>query len=54
MLIFDTRIQNIDKEISASNDYDQQIEAAEKMKDKVMLEKERARKEKEPKKEKQK
>jgi hypothetical protein len=29
--IFDARIQNIDKEISASNDYyDQQIEAAER------------------------
>jgi predicted NAD-dependent protein-ADP-ribosyltransferase YbiA (DUF1768 family) len=52
---FDTRIQNIDKEISASNDYyDQQIEAVEKMKDKVLLKKNVPEKKRSPKKEKQK
>jgi hypothetical protein len=45
--IFDTRIQNIDKEISASNDYDQQIEAAGKMKDKSHCLKRTCQKEKE-------
>ncbi|OCB77949.1 hypothetical protein [Flavobacterium crassostreae] len=54
--IFDARIQNIDNEISASNDYyDKQIElAGNDERQKVLLEKERAKKEKELQKEKKK
>jgi hypothetical protein len=54
--IFDARIQNIDNEITASNDYyDQQIElAGNDERQKSLLEKERAKKEKELQKEKQK
>jgi hypothetical protein len=54
--IFDARIQNIDNEISASNDYyDQQMElAGNDERQKSLLEKERAKKEKELQKEKQK
>lgn len=54
--IFDARIQNIDNEITASNDYyDQQIElAGNDERQKTLLEKERAKKEKELQKEKQK
>lgn len=54
--IFDARIQNIDNEISASNDYyDQQMElAGNDERQKSLLEKERAKKEKALQKEKQK